>query len=334
MRRGKNLIPCPFSLQEKGQKPHPQPLLLPGEGAFYVVGGDKKRAGEWIKLYICNAGNFSPWIYPAINTEQNKSTIMRIPLSIIALFLLLASFTSDKPVVSENEQLTMAVLYHQKAPEYKALCYQAYNLATVRINQLTKKNTGEKPMAVILDLDETVLDNSPYEAKMVLENIHYPTGWGEWCELAQAEGTPGAVEFIVHARNLGVEVFFITNRKEEVREATKRNLANIGLPGLEDKNLLMRTTTSEKASRRAQVGNTHEIILLVGDNLNDFSDIFEVNKREQRMDKMHFLKKNFGEKFIILPNPMYGDWEQELYPETAKTADQRRDARYRTLRGF
>jgi 5'-nucleotidase (lipoprotein e(P4) family) len=259
---------------------------------------------------------------------------MRTPLSIIALFLLLASFTSDTPVVSENEQLTMAVLYHQKAPEYKALCYQTYNLANARLKQLTRKHSGEKPMAVILDLDETVLDNSPYEAKMILENITYPTGWSEWCELAKAEAIPGAVEFITHARNSEVEVFFITNRKEEFREVTKVNLANIGLPGTLDEHLLMRSETTGKEARRNQVAENHEILLLIGDNLNDFSDVFENSKGEQRMDKMHVLKKSFGEKFILLPNPMYGDWEQELYPATAKTAQQKRAARYQALKGF
>jgi len=273
-------------------------------------------------------------VLPFNQSENNKTIIMRIPLSVAALFILLASFTSDKPFVSENEHLTLAVLYHQQAPEYKALCYQAYNLATIRVQQLARKHAGGKPMAVIMDLDETVLDNSPYEAKMILENISYPTGWKEWCELAQAEGTPGAVEFIAHARNLGVEVFFITNRKEEVREATKRNLANIGLPGTANEHLLMRTETTGKEPRRNQVMTSHEILLLIGDNLNDFSEVFEISKGAQRMDKMHFMKKSFSEKFILLPNPMYGDWEQELYPATAKTDQQKRAARYQALKGF
>ena len=259
---------------------------------------------------------------------------MRISLYVLGLFILLASFTSDKPVISENDHLTLAVLYQQQAPEYRALCYQAYNLASVRIQQIVKRKGSAEGLAVVLDLDETVLDNSPYEAKCILDNISYPVKWKEWCELAIAEPVPGSVEFINLVTGLGVKVVYISNRKEELREATKKNLAAIGLPGTDDEYLLLREAESAKEERRQKVTANYEVALFVGDNLNDFSEVFENSKGEGRMAKTDDMKRSFSEKYIILPNAMYGDWEQHLYPENAETPQQKRKARYDVLRSF
>jgi 5'-nucleotidase (lipoprotein e(P4) family) len=255
-------------------------------------------------------------------------------LWLITLFLVFASFSSDKPFVSENDHLTMAVLYQQNAPEYRALCYQAYNLASVRIQQLVKRKGGGEGMAVVLDLDETVLDNSPYEAKCILDNIGYPTMWKEWCELGKAEAVPGAVEFIHLTTSLGVQVVYISNRKEEVRKATKANMAALGLPEVKDEYLLLRNKESAKESRRQTILKSYNIALLIGDNLNDFSEVFEVTSGKDRLAKTDELKKSFAEKFIVLPNAMYGEWESELYTEKTKTPQEKRAARYKALKGF
>ncbi len=259
---------------------------------------------------------------------------MKYSLPIVLLLLVFASFKSDQPFVSENDHLTMAVLYHQKAPEYRALCYQAYNLATVRLQHIVKRKGNPENLAVVLDLDETVLDNSPYEAECILENINYPERWNEWCEKASAEAVPGAVEFIKLANSLGVQIIFISNRKGEFRNATMANLASIGIPEFRNEHLLLRDTMTQKESRRQLVSGKFEIVLLIGDNLNDFSDVFEITRGKERIAKTDELKKSFAEKFIILPNAIYGEWETELYPDTVKTPDQMRAARYQALRGF
>jgi 5'-nucleotidase (lipoprotein e(P4) family) len=259
---------------------------------------------------------------------------MRIPLSLLILLVVFGSFKADKPIISENDHLTLAVLYQQHAPEYRALCYQAYNLASVRIQQIVKRKGSAEGLAIVLDLDETVLDNSPYEAKCILENINYPVKWKEWCELAIAEPVPGSVEFINLAASLGVQVVYISNRKEELREATKKNLVAIGLPDTNDDYLLLRDAESAKEERRQKIAAKYEIVLLIGDNLNDFSEVFENSRGEGRMAKTDDMKRSFSEKFIVLPNAMYGDWEQHLYPENAETPQQRRKARYDALKSF
>jgi 5'-nucleotidase (lipoprotein e(P4) family) len=259
---------------------------------------------------------------------------MRVPLSIAAMFVLLVSFTADQPFISGNDHLTMAVLYHQQAPEYAALCYQTYNLATTRMQQIVRKKGSAEGLAVVMDLDETVLDNSPYEAKCITDNTVYPEQWKEWCLAGKAEAVPGAVEFILQARKMGVQVIYISNRKEEFRETTKANLKNLGIPVLNDEFMLLRIKESTKEPRRKEIEGKFEIILLVGDNLSDFSDIFENAKGEDRKKRTQDQQKNFGEKFIILPNAMYGDWEQALYAEPKMTPEQQRAARYKGLKSF
>ncbi len=260
----------------------------------------------------------------------SMKTLRFLPL--LMLFALLTA--ADRPFVSENDHLTMAVLYHQQAPEYTALCYQTYNLATARMQQIVRKKGSAEGLAVVMDLDETVLDNSPYEAKCITDNIRYPAQWKEWCMMGRAEAVPGAVEFILQAQKLGVAVVFISNRKEEFRESTKSNLKDLGLAEVKDEHLLLRTKENEKESRRKEITGKFEIILLIGDNLNDFSDIFETAQGEDRKNRTHDQKKSFGEKYIILPNAMYGDWEQALYSEPKMTPEQQRAARYRGLKRF
>lgn len=256
-------------------------------------------------------------------------------LRFLPLLVLIALLTAaDQPFVSENDHLTMAVLYHQQAPEYTALCYQTYNLATARMQQIVKRKGSAEGLAVVMDLDETVLDNSPYEAKCITDNIRYPEQWKEWCLAGKAEAVPGAVEFILQAQKLGVQVIYISNRKEEFRESTKVNLKNLGIPVAKDEDLLLRIKENEKESRRKAVAGKYEIILLIGDNLNDFSDIYETAKGGDRKNRTRDQHKIFGEKFIILPNAIYGDWEQALYTEPKMTPEQQRAARYRGLKRF
>lgn len=118
----------------------------------------------------------------------------------------------------DNEKLLVATLFHQKAAECRALSYQAYNIARLILDNELRRMSLTKKLAVIVDVDETVLDNSPFQVKIILEKTQYPEYWNEWCELAQAKALPGAVEFLNYAKSKGVEVFYITNRKENFKK--------------------------------------------------------------------------------------------------------------------
>jgi len=214
---------------------------------------------------------------------------------------------------SKNDHLILSTLYHQQAAENAALAYQTYNVAQMLLDKDLKISLLHKKRAVIVDIDETVLDNSPYQAKCIQEGINYPEGWIEWCNKAKAKAIPGSKDFLSYAAEKGVEVYYITNRKEEVREATKKNLKELGFPFVEDDHLIMRTSTSSKQERREKVEDDHRVVMLIGDNLGDFAEVFEKGSVENRFALTDSLKNEFGTHFLILPNAMYGDWEGAIY---------------------
>jgi len=238
-------------------------------------------------------------------------TIKLITLSFVLSILVACTANPEKRVVN-NDSLLLATLYQQKSAEVEALCYQAYNIAELRLNQILENNPYKKPLAIVVDVDETVLDNSPFEAKSILENSDYPTYWKEWMELANAKALPGAVEFLNYASSKDVETFYITNRKIEFQDATMKNLQDKCFPHVDDAHIMFRTTESNKEARRQKVLETHEIVILMGDNLNDFTDLFETNSTMERHQNVIDLKNEFGKKFIVLPNAIYGAWADAL----------------------
>lgn len=222
--------------------------------------------------------------------------------------------TLAKPSMSEmhvsiSEQTVMATLWQQQSGEAKALYYQAYQLASLRLNEAIKVKT-QKPKAIIVDIDETVLDNSPHQAKLIERDTTHPAYWDEWCRLAKARPTPGALEFLNEAKQKGVEVFYISNRSQSLMEATIQNFKMWNFPFADSAHLLLRTDYPSKEPRRQKVAQNYEVILLCGDNLADFSETFERKSIDERNREVERLKERFGKRFIVLPNPMYGDWEE------------------------
>jgi len=214
---------------------------------------------------------------------------------------------------SFNSHLIMAVLYHQKAAEYKALSYQAYNTAKIILDNDLSDKTLKGKRAVIVDIDETVLDNSPFEAKMITKNAKFPDDWFEWTKLASANPLPGSVEFLNYAASKNVEVFYITNRSLEEKDATIKNLNFHKFPMADTAHVITKIDESSKEKRRNKISENYRIVLLIGDNLTDFAGIYDKTTIERRNFATDSLKDVFGKKFILLPNTMYGDWENALY---------------------
>jgi len=246
-----------------------------------------------------------------------------------------SSGNGDDLQISNNDHLINAVLYQQTAAEYRALCYQAFNLARYQLDQNLRIMGLQKQQAVIVDIDETVLDNSPYEAKCILENVNYPAYWDEWMNASGARPVPGALEFLKYAESKGIEVYYITNRKEKYRNQTLKNLQSLEFPFAQNDHLFMKTDKSSKKSRRGLVSETRKIILLIGDNLNDFSEVFEKKSIPERLDLTDKMQKDFGHRFIVLPNAMYGAWESALYDyDYSKSEAEKSEARRQHLIGF
>jgi 5'-nucleotidase (lipoprotein e(P4) family) len=245
----------------------------------------------------------------------------KIQLSILAGIFILACYSScnTKPA----EQLSASIvnngkawssLYQQRAAEYKALCFQAYNTAKLRLDMAIAKHS-KRPFAVVTDIDETLLDNSPYDAARAIQNLEFDSkAWKQWTAKGIADTVPGAPAFFKYAASKGVTVFYITNRDEDERAGTLKNLKLYNLPNADSVHLLLKQKESSKETRRQQVLKTHQIILLCGDNLPDFDMLYDNHPPEEsRMATTEKLKKEFGSRYIVIPNPSYGDFERAIF---------------------
>ncbi len=216
----------------------------------------------------------------------------------------------------DMKHLLLATAWYQQSAEMRACYYQAYTMAKMALRENLQNHRGAKPAAVVLDIDETVLDNSPFEAKLMADRQNYSdSAWMAWSARCEAWALPGAAEFIGYARELGVEVFFISNRIEEERARTLKNLAAAGM-AVDSAHLLLydlSKKTSCKDERRSLVSDSHDIILFIGDNLGDYTSLFDRRDSRLALQIADSLKNDFGRKFIILPNPMYGEWENAIY---------------------
>lgn len=219
-------------------------------------------------------------------------------------------------------------LWLQTAVEAEGLARQAYAVAARMLEAALAdpgwtaalEQQGEfsrLPPAVILDVDETVLDNSPFEARALRRGEPFETvRWKEWVARAEALPRPGAVEFCRAAAARGVAVIFVTNRDADEEEATRENLRRAGFPldTVADPLLTKGEKPewgSDKGTRRAYVAATHRVLLLVGDDLGDFvsgarSDL------PQRRELAQAHRDAWGTRWIVLPNPVYGSWERAL----------------------
>ena len=213
-----------------------------------------------------------------------------------------------------NEQLVMATLWMQSSAEFRALCYQGFNLAKMNLDAFLKSYSGSKPVAVIVDADETVIDNSAYEAFLIGQDFGYSSKtWTPWMAAGQAKAIPGAKDFLTYAAGQGAEIFYVTNRKMVGYEGTEKNLKALGFPNVDKKHMLLRTDSSDKQSRRDIVTQDYEVAMLLGDNLNDFLSVFRKKSVEERFAETDKLAEEWGRKFIVFPNPTYGEWEGAVY---------------------
>jgi acid phosphatase len=244
----------------------------------------------------------------------------------------------DRPSSQESDrrdthELLDAVLWVQSSAEFWALTSAIYNDAQVLLERAISEKSSSAaleqasgyenlPPAVILDLDETVLDNSPAQAQLVLERTTYQQDkWNAWVNKRAAAAIPGAQSFIAFAEQKGVKLFYVTNRAASEQDATLENLAALGIKASDETVLCSGESgwTSDKTARRAEIAKSHRVLLLVGDDMNDFVATAKLTVPE----RMALAKKHadrWGKSWILLPNPMYGSWERALYAGLANDA--------------
>lgn len=249
-----------------------------------------------------------------------KITALSILMVVLTSCKVTVNTSPDQTAVNSSQALhnialngkVYSAIWQQNAGEFRALCYQAYNLGQMRIDE-NLKNPSRKPLAIITDIDETFLDNSPYAVTEAEKgNIFDAKSWMNWTAKGEAKAYPGSLNFFKYAASKNVTVFYISNRDENDRIGTLKNLKDLGFPNADDAHLLLKTTTSDKEARRLEVLKNYDVIIYMGDNLADFSKIFNKKTQTERNELVDQNSGDFGKRFIILPNSGYGDWESAL----------------------
>lgn len=247
-----------------------------------------------------------------------KSYFMALTAAAISLAPL-AQAQEAKPDECSVREYAMGLRYQQQSAEVKALQLQAYSLATLRLDQAVEGKDAAT-LAIITDLDETVIDNTPLLVRD-LQNCHNYDGWDTWKHW-EREGKPtlipGAKAFLDHAASLGVNIYYISDRYDENKEATLATLKALELPGVDADHVLL--LGPAKAERRASVAEKHTIVMQLGDTLHDFDGAFKIKDLAELNKLVETHADRFGKDWIMLPNATYGTWSKaELNAWDAET---------------
>jgi 5'-nucleotidase (lipoprotein e(P4) family) len=225
--------------------------------------------------------------------------------------------------------LLWAVAWKQSAAEYGALCYQAYNVARMQLDTALV-TPHDKPLAVIADMDDTILHAASYWGHLVSMNRDFfdDAIWDAWIPKNLVTAVPGSIEFFRYCEANRVEAFYVTSRDQGERsfELALGHLQLLNFPYADPKHLTVFRDSSDKSPAREQLAATHDIALLIGDNLNDYKRDYYVTDIDQRMALMQRDRDDFGRKFIVLPNPTDGHWVRAIFGESepAPTEENRR----------
>lgn len=264
-----------------------------------------------------------------------------------------ASAAPAKPAATDPDDNLNAVLWVQASAEYRAAAETVYRAAADRLDVALKEThwdalvPGERgnaatglPPAVILDVDETVLDNSPYQARLVQDGKEYDeVTWDQWVAEKKARPVPGVVDFAKAATAKGVTLLYLSNRAVHLQAATLANLREAGLPVKDDGVFLGLGTVvpgceqngSEKNCRRKLAGQKYRVLMQFGDQLGDFAEIV-ANTQQGRAQLLDEYGDWFGERWWMLPNPTYGSWEPAVFNnDWQQPRPQRRQAKRAAL---
>jgi acid phosphatase len=246
--------------------------------------------------------------------------------------------SSTAPPCNPAHALVNAVIWTASAAEHDAATLGTFANARRALDAALADPTwsaaledttsdASQPPAIILDLDETILDNAENEVRWIRKGVTYDSPlWKAWVRESAAAEIPGAKAFLAYAQSRGVIPFYITNRDPDEREGTRANLEKLGYPlSTSPDNLLMRGERpewkSDKSSRRAWVASTYRVLLLLGDDLNDFADARDKSLAD-RDGIVEQQKEWWGTRWFMLPNPMYGSWERAAAKTTGTPCEQ------------
>ena len=234
----------------------------------------------------------------------------------------------QKKVPPRNNPLLWAVAWSETAAEFGALCHQAFNLARLRLDQAIERSSDfSRPLAIIADMDNTIVHASSYWGYLINEGIDFfdDNIWDSWIPQNLVTLVPGALEFLIYCEQKEVEVFYVTSRNQGPRtyDYALKQLQHLDLPFADSAHLTVFRETSDKTPARDAIRGTHELVLLLGDNLNDYKRDYYVNSVAERFALMERDRKEIGDRFIILPNPTDGHWVKAIFGESEPAASDR-----------
>ena len=229
----------------------------------------------------------------------------------------------------QAETETMGLLWMRTSAEYRALAYQGYNVAMNVVKMaVTDPSHQRKPLAIVLDADETVVDNT----KLMGESIVNGNGrfdapwWRQAVHQGKSQAMPGAVDFLNEVHKQGVEIFYVSNRYAPVNlDVTIQNFKELGFPSVDKDHVLLFEKDSDKQPRFDAIAKKYYIVLYMGDNAGDFPIGTKGKTLAERNGIIDAHKEDFGTTFVVFPNPAYGSWVsalakgyQNLSPEEQK----------------
>ena len=229
----------------------------------------------------------------------------------------------------QAETETMGLLWMRTSAEYRALAYQGYNVAMNAVKMaVTDPSHQRKPLAIVLDADETVVDNT----KLMGESIVNGNGrfdapwWRQAVHQGKSQAMPGAVEFLNEVHKQGVEIFYVSNRYAPVNlDVTIQNFKELGFPSVDKDHVLLFDKDSDKQPRFDMIAKKYYVVVYMGDNAGDFPIGTKGKTLAERNSIIDAHKEDFGTTFVVFPNPAYGSWVsalakgyQNLSPEEQK----------------
>ena len=248
-------------------------------------------------------------------------TRIEFRLSIIVLILILfVGCKSNEAQISNN--LTYAVAWKTTAAEYRALYYQGFNVARSKVREAIGSSGGErsKPLAIIADVDDTLVLSGPYWGNLIENNVEFfdDSVWDEWVGSNLVSASPGAIDFLRYCEDNGVEVFYVTNRDQgdDTRQYLLNSLKRLDFPYVDDQHLFVLQDSSNKELIQEELRNDFDVIVMLGDNLNDFSRKYYVSNIDERYSLTEQDSQKYGAEFILFPNPTDGHWLRAIFGES------------------
>lgn len=217
--------------------------------------------------------------------------------------------------------LVYAVAWKQTAAEYRALYYQGFNIARLHVESaIARRQQYEKPLAVIADVDDTLLLSNAYWGYLVTVGMDFfdDAAWDDWIRENQTVASPGALSFLRFCYENNVEVFYVTNRDQGADTFTLalQNLIDAGFPYADDTHLTVLRETSNKEQVQKRIRESHDVVVMLGDNLNDFSRRYYVTDLDQRIALMEQDAEEYGSRYVLFPNPTDGHWIRAIFGES------------------